>query len=1025
LKNFYLISSRKYQKKTFLLLKIRLVLMCGLLIVALLQAANGQNHPELNWQSFESDHFIFHYHNGTERTVKQALIIAEEVYPHVTALYDYEPATKTHVIIQDTDDYANGGAYYFDNKILLWASPLQFDLRGNHNWIRNVFTHEFAHIISLGKAMKFPISAPAAFIQILDREKPFRDNIVMEYPRGIAAFPISNVVVPMWWAEGVAQYQFKESTYDYWDSHRDMLLRDQALNGKLLSYDEAGHFGKKETGNESVYNAGFAFVKYLSERFGPEVSRKIAAAAAKPANYSFNQVMKQALGIDGRELWLGWQEKITGSYWQQTEIIRENARNGEIILESAPSYFYPEISPDGSRIVVAASEKADYLGMTSLYQYVNGKLKKISGSTRGNMAFSPDGTKLYYAGRQKENRFGSVWFDLMAYDFSTEKETRLTHNARVYSVAVSSEGKIFLVTVHDGTHNLLEMQEDGSLRALTKFNDGQQIFTLRTEKDGEGLIFDMALVHGRNIYRFNLADSSVSPIVSDDFDNRHPCLAPDGKSMVFTSDRTGIFNLYRFTFETQQHELISNVTGAAFYPVIHPVSNQLFYTLFQDGRFRLARLDETSAIAPDLAIYRDYHIPKEKYDPAEFLPIESEPYEQQFSRFFMMPFVMWDYDALKVGSVIYQNEILNRFNLYAQAGMNARTDADLYASLEFNGFLPTLFWENYYMTHHLDAKRGKIYDFYPEENTYSFSLWESIAGLRYIYRKQLFEMTGSYGNYNAHIKSRQEIVPGQPQMFSYGYTYFKGGSLEFRYAGDFVAPTWQSDIHPKAGFDYDLKFAYDINRFITGFGINSDFGTLQEKYKADNTLRAEIGGSLYLPDPVLGKSAISISFDAGWLQNSRVDSFFHFFAGGMPGLKGYPYYAIEGSNKAILSTSFRFPLIPKMNLTLEPFTLDRVYFAIFHQVGDAWRGSFWNDNWYKDAGVKDALKEGVLGGNWKQDIGAQLRIGGWSYYAYPLAISLEAVYGLDDFVVYDQKIGGGWRFYWSVLFEFQRRQWGQ
>jgi hypothetical protein len=986
-------------------------------------SALAQNHPELKWFTFESEHFVYHYHEGTERTVQQALIIAEEVYPHVTALYDFEPATKTHVIIQDTDDYANGGAYYFDNKILLWASPLQFDLRGNHNWIRNVFTHEFAHIVSLGKAMKFPISTPAAFIQVLDREKPFRDNIVMEYPRGIAAFPVSNVTVPMWWAEGVAQYQFKESTYDYWDSHRDMLLRDQALNGKLLSYDEAGHFGKKETGNESVYNTGFAFVNWLAEKYGPEINKKIADVAAKPANYSFNRALKEATGIAGRTLWREWQENITQSYHQQTETIRNNGRSGDIVLESAPSYFFTEIAPDESKIVFAASEKADYIGMTSLYLYDSGKPKKLSGNTRGNMAFSADGQKLYYAGRQKETILQSTWFDLMEYDFISEKESRLTRNARIYSVATSPDGNIYVVAVRDGTHNIYQFHSMDSLTALTNFHDGQQIFTLRAEPDGQGLIFDLALVHGRGIYRFSLADSLIRPIIRNDFDNRHPVLAADGKTMIFSSDQSGIFNLYRHHFDSEETELISNVTGAAFYPAIHNESGEIWFTLFQDGRFRLAKLTESAAIEPELAFYREYAIPKENYDPAETAEFEAHPYQQQFSRFFAMPFVMWDYDALKVGGVMFQNEILDRFNLYAQAGMNGRTDADLYASLEFNGFLPTLYWENYYMTYHLDAQRGKIYDFYPEENTYSFSLWESLAGLRYIWRKQLFELSASYGQYNAHIKSRQEIIPGKPQMFTYGYTYFKGGKIEFRQAADRVAPTWQSDIHPLVGFDYDLRLGYDFNRFITGFGINSDFGTLQEKYKKDNTIRAELSAGFYLPDPILRKSALSFTLNAGWLENSAVDSFFHFFGGGMPGLKGYPYYAIEGTNKAVFTSTYRFPLIAKMNLTLEPFTLDRVYFAVFHQIGDAWRGSFWNENWYQKDQFAEALQAGVLGANWKQDIGAQLRIGGWSYYAYPLAMTLEAVYGLDEFLVYDKNMGGSWRFYWSILFEFQRRQW--
>lgn len=983
----------------------------------------AQNHPELEWFSFESEHFIYHYHSGTERTAQMALTIAEEVYPKVSALYDWEPADKTHIVIQDTDDYTNGGAYYFDNKILLWASPLQFDLRGNSNWIRNVFTHEFSHIISLGKSMKFPISTPAAFVQVLDREKPFRDNIIMEYPRGIASVPIANVVVPMWWAEGVAQYQYKDAPHDLFDSHRDMLIRDRALNGKLLDWMDASHFGKMGTGNESVYNTGLAFVEYLSDKYGPEIQRKIALEASKKSVWSFNTAFKNIFGEDGRTMYAEWQNNLRADYQNDTQTIRDHLHAGEFVFMDAPSYLYTEISPDGDHIVVASSRKRDYIGLTSLYEYKDGKLEKISDRTRGNMAFSPNGKKLYYAKRQQETLSNSVWFDLMEYNFETQKETRLTYNARIYSVAVTPDSQIYVVRVNDGSHNIFQFVEDDSMRAVTHFTDGEQVYTLRAHPNGKELIFDMALMHGRDIYSLNLENQSIQPLIQSKFDNRHPVFADNGKSIIYSSDRTGIFNLYRYDLNTEKDELITNLTGAAFYPAWNEAEQSVWFTNFNDGKFNWSKLENPTAIDYSLAKYRECIVPQEDIDPGDMEEFVSIPYESQYSRFFVMPYMMWDYGTVKAGAVVYQNEILDKFNLIASAGINPRQDIDLYTHLDYNGLLPGLFWENYFMTYHLDAQTGKIYEYYPEENTYSFSLWETVGGLKYRWQNQYWEFTGAYGEYSAHIETRQELA-GQVQQFTYGYTYFKGGRAQLRYAGDFVGIGWHSGIHPQMGFDYDIKLAYDFNRFITDFGINSDFGTLQEIYENDNTARVELAAGYYIPFRKLGESALSFQVNAGWLENTEVDSFFNFFGGGMPGLKGYPYYTIEGTNKAIFTTTWRIPIARQMNLSLEPFALDRIYFAVYHQMGDVWRGSLWDSEFYgDDASIGKALKNGVLNANWKQDIGFQLRIGGYSFYAYPLAITLEAVYGMDEFTVYDQNIGGSWRFYWTVLFEFQRRQW--
>ena len=48
------------------------------------------------------------------------------IFPKITDFYDFIPATKTDIILKDTDDYSNGAAYYYDNTIVILASPLNF-----------------------------------------------------------------------------------------------------------------------------------------------------------------------------------------------------------------------------------------------------------------------------------------------------------------------------------------------------------------------------------------------------------------------------------------------------------------------------------------------------------------------------------------------------------------------------------------------------------------------------------------------------------------------------------------------------------------------------------------------------------------------------------------------------------------------------------------------------------------------------------------------------------------------------------
>ena len=211
------------------------------------------NHPELNWSSFSTDHFQIHFHDETEMSAREAATVAEIIYPHITKFYDYEPESKTHIVLLDPDDYSNGAAYYYDNKILIWASPLDFQLRGSHRWLQNVITHEFAHIVSLQKAMKVGLRIPGAYLQFMNYEEEKRPDVLYGYPNALISYPIPGAIVPPWLAEGVAQYMYENADWDHWDTHRDMILRDRVINNNMLSFTEMNTFGKKGIGNESTF----------------------------------------------------------------------------------------------------------------------------------------------------------------------------------------------------------------------------------------------------------------------------------------------------------------------------------------------------------------------------------------------------------------------------------------------------------------------------------------------------------------------------------------------------------------------------------------------------------------------------------------------------------------------------------------------------------------------------------------------------------------------------------------------------
>src|SRR5207244_4517145 len=132
-------------------------------------------------------------------------------------------------------------------------------------------------------------------------------------------------------------------------------------------------------------------------------------------------------------------------------------------------------------------------------------------------------------------------------------------------------------------------------------------------------------------------------------------------------------------------------------------------------------------------------------------------------------------------------------------------------------------------------------------------------------------------------------------------------------------------------------------------------------------------------------------------------------ASGFPGMKGYPFYALGGNRYFTANMTYRFPLAEKLDFKFLQFYFDKMYFSVYGDAGDAWNG--------KAVKLKD----------FKKDVGAELRLQLFSWYAYPTSVAFNAAYGLDQFskvfpsTTGENKVvtyGKEWRFYFTMLFGF-------
>ncbi len=1016
------------------------------------------NHPELYWQTIETEHFLVHYSQGTERTANLVAKIAEEVYPHITGLYQYEPARKTEFVIRDTDDYSNGGAYFFDNKIDIWSTNLDFLLRGTHNWLRDVVTHEFTHIISLRKSFKFGPNVPAGWLQGFGYEKERRKDVVRGFPNVLVSYPVSGITIPVWFAEGVAQFQSPDMRFDYRDSHREMVLRDRVMTNHLLDLNEMSVFGKNSVGNESAYNQGFAFVRFLAQTFGDSVLRDIAHQASAPMTLRFESVLRKATGLPADSIYRMWKTHLEKTYQQRLTVIDQNLKIGTPIRDEGIGNVYPVFSPDGKKVAYLGS-KSDYLSINQLLIDDLSNNRKLGGpgAISSSISWSPDGRYLVYSKQTERQSNGSNYNDLYILDTRRYKEYQISHALRASNPDWSHDGKrLVFVVQNDGITNLFTLKLDDlvwvkdkkrwhtryydldnhrlvrrippeqksnwdrhyrkvtfwgdEIQQLTFNTDGRQFFHPRWSPDDSSLVFDTSIGFCRDIARIPANGGKLEFILNEKYDERDPSFDPNTGELYFASDRTGIFNIYSYDFSSGEIKAHTNVVGGAFMPTVNK-RGDMVYSLYKDQGYKVYRIKKVNELPPEDLVYNDNYeaaIPVIHEDDSRFSALPPHPYSRRFGPLSIMPRLVLDYGTLKPGLYIGSNEMLNKMFFFGGFDMNVSGDYDLFALFEFHVLKPTLFLEVYNQSTGI-KDQFNIEGYHAMVNRdVNFNLLETDLGMRGDFR-DLFQWQLTYilSIYRAKSGtfSFRDPATGQPYVSSaFRYTYLKGHAVKLVLHRQKVLPEVDRSINPRIGYYLSLSYAHEWNQFLDDFATDRAVG--QEIFKPYNYNRIQMDFEHYFPVPLTSHHSLSLRFQGGLIDRS-VDDFFNLFAGGLVGLKGYPFYSIEGRRLAIGTATYRFPLARHLNFSIFNWQLDKVYLGGFYQYGNAWS-------------TKDVQFD-----NFKSDVGVQLRLETYSWYMFPTRIFVEAAYPLKEQVRYldtgTVNYGQDWKFYFGLLFDFDLR----
>lgn len=544
--------------------------LAALAVVAALAADARAGDPDRVWQTVESEHFAVHFAAPLAEVGQRVAVIAERAYRVLTPVLDHRPAGKTHIVLIDDNDGANGFANVLPrNAVTLYASaPISLSVLADHDdWLYLLFAHEYTHILHLDSI----------------------GGLARWYNALFGKTWAPNQVMPRWIIEGLATYEEskRSSAGRTRASLFDAYLRVPVLAGDEQRLDEFTNSPLKFPRGNAAYLYGSAFLKYVFDRFGDDAARRMSwASGSAVVPFGTNRQLQAAIGHGFDELFPAWHRHLRDRASLQREaierrgpqvgrrltVVGEFARNPRYTADGAELWFTENdgLHRDAVRAIPAGGDRRAARDVAVI-------------DRMGGFDIDSDGQLVVEQTQFYQDVY--AFQDLVRYDPASRRTTLLTRRERARDPALSPDGEQVAYSKNGASQSELWVMAsrapDRRRRVWRGAGRYDQVFMPAWSPDGQRLAFVAWRAGGaRDVLVVDVGSGAVTPITDDRALEDNPRWSPDGRYLYFTSDRTGVANVYARELATGADWQVTSTTGHVSELAVSPDGHRLAYIDF-------------------------------------------------------------------------------------------------------------------------------------------------------------------------------------------------------------------------------------------------------------------------------------------------------------------------------------------------------------------------------------------------------------------------------------------------------------